>query len=81
MEHTGNIRKMESEYGDVINYYLHLKGTRIPMNQLIGHKISMEYKGNIHCIKCGRETYKSFAQGYCYPCFLTAPETEGHKTG
>ena len=32
--------------------------------------------GKIHCIKCGRQTGKSFAQGFCYPCFTTAPETE-----
>jgi len=76
MEHTGNIRKMESDYGDVIIYHLPLNGTRIAMNELIGHRIIMEYKGKISCIKCGRETKKSFAQGYCYPCFTTAPETE-----
>ena len=46
------------------------------MNELIGTQITLEYLGHIHCIKCGRETRKSFAQGYCYPCFTTAPETE-----
>ena len=46
------------------------------MNPLLGSVISMEYLGKIHCIRCGRETKKSFAQGYCYPCFTSAPETE-----
>ncbi len=46
------------------------------MNKLLGKQITLEYLGHIHCIKCGRETRKSFAQGYCYPCFSTAPETE-----
>ncbi len=76
MEHTGNIRKMEAFPAKVIQYNLPLGKQKIFMNNLIGKPISMEFQGHIHCIKCGRETRKSFAQGYCYPCFSTAPETE-----
>ena len=76
MEHTGNIRKMEAFPENVVNYHLPLGKVKINMNELIGTAISMEYLDQIHCIKCGRETRKSFAQGYCYPCFTTAPETE-----
>jgi hypothetical protein len=76
MEITGNIRKMGSTYGEPVQYRLSLGEETIEMNQLIGHQIEMEYQGKIHCIRCGRETRKSFAQGYCYPCFTTAPETE-----
>jgi len=76
MESTGNIRKMESVHGDVIQYYLPLGDQKVEMNPLVGTEISMEYLGQIHCIRCGRKTQKSFAQGYCYPCFSSAPETE-----
>jgi hypothetical protein len=76
MEHTGNIRKMEAAYGDVIQYQLPLGAIKLGMNQMLGRKIEMEYLGRIHCIRCGRETRKSFAQGFCYPCFISAPETE-----
>lgn len=76
MEYTGNIRKMESAYGDVIHYQLPIGTQKVGMNQLIGKEIRLEYQGKIHCIKCGRETKKSFSQGYCYPCFTTTPETE-----
>jgi len=76
MEHTGNIRKMEAFPKNVVQYFLPLGKQLINMNKLIGMPISMEYLGHIHCIKCGRETRKSFAQGYCYPCFSSAPETE-----
>ncbi len=76
MEHTGNIRKMEAFPEKVIQYSLPLGRELISMNKLIGTPIIMEYLGQIHCIKCGRETRKSFAQGYCYPCFSSAPETE-----
>jgi len=76
MEITGNIKKMGSTYGEEVQYRLPLGAKDIEMNQLIGSRIEMEYQGRIHCIRCGRETRKSFAQGYCYPCFSTAPETE-----
>ena len=76
MERIGNLRKMEGTRGKVVQYALSLGDQKIFMNELIGTHIHMEYRGHIHCIRCGRETKKSFAQGYCYPCFTTAPETE-----
>ena len=76
MEYIGNIRKMGAITGEVIQYHLPLGDQKVEMNVLLGTEISMEYLGHIHCIRCGRETRKSFAQGYCYPCFTTAPETE-----
>jgi hypothetical protein len=76
MEATGNIRKMEVKHENVIQYILPLGAHKVHLNALIGKPLSLEYLGNIHCIRCGRETRKSFAQGYCYPCFTTAPETE-----
>jgi hypothetical protein len=76
MDVVGNIRKMGSLYGEPVQYQLPLGDQPVSMNQLIGHPIEMEYLGKINCIRCGRETRKSFSQGYCYPCFTTAPETE-----
>jgi hypothetical protein len=76
MEMTGNIRKMESRQEKEIFYSLPLGDQKVELNPLIGQGIQMDYLGKIHCIKCGRETKKSFAQGFCYPCFTTAPETE-----
>ena len=46
------------------------------MNDLIGQQISITWLGQIHCMNCGSLTNKSFAQGYCYPCFISIPETE-----
>lgn len=67
---------METFPEKVIQYFFALGKEKINMNALIGTEIHMEYLGHIHCIRCGRETRKSFAQGYCYPCLTTAPETE-----
>ena len=63
------------EIGDEVSYFLPLGPDVINMNELLGKTIELEYLGIIHCIRCGRITRKSFAQGFCYPCFTTAPET------
>ena len=76
MEISGNIRKMEVFHKEPVEYQLPLGSQKISMNQLLGKQINMTYMGTINCIRCGRETNKSFAQGFCYPCFATAPETE-----
>jgi hypothetical protein len=76
MEYTGNLRKMRTVLDEPVQYFLPLGEEEIELNGLIGHELEMHYLGQIHCIRCGRETRKSFAQGYCYPCFTTAPETE-----
>ncbi|MBE0655918.1 MAG: DUF2797 domain-containing protein [Bacteroidales bacterium] len=67
---------MSAELDEPVGYTLDLGGNAIQMNELIGKEISLEYLQHIHCIRCGRETKTSFAQGYCYPCFISAPETE-----
>lgn len=72
----GNLHKMHTELADIVNYYLPLSNERVYMNDLLGKKISFTYKNLINCIKCGRKTNKSFSQGFCFPCFTTAPETE-----
>lgn len=75
----GNILKMRTSLkksGATVEYYLPVSGEEIAMNELIGKKIKIEYLGRINCIHCGRVSGKSFAQGYCYPCFISLPQTD-----
>lgn len=74
--HKMDIRNIGSENQIIADYYLILNNERLPLNSLIGKHHNIHFSGNIYCIKCGRKTSKSFGQGYCYPCFTTAPETE-----
>lgn len=76
MENIGNIRKMRSLLNNPVEYFLPVGDVEIRMNDLIGSQLQMEFLGEINCIKCGRKTPKSFSQGFCYPCFISAPETE-----
>ena len=71
---SGNLRKMQTRLGDVAHYTLMLDGVPVDMNAQIGEVISLCFDGVINCIACGRETKKSFGQGFCYPCFRDAPE-------
>ena len=71
-----HLLKMDTVLGNPVQYFLHTENGKIKMNELLGKKISLTYLHKINCIKCGRLTKTSFAQGYCYPCFISAPETE-----
>lgn len=77
----GILEKMNAEnIGDELNiipyYSITLDGKTVAINDLIGRDLSIEYLNEIHCIKCGRKTKKSFGQGFCYPCLISAPEAE-----
>jgi hypothetical protein len=60
---------METQLGSPIQYTLPVGDERIPLNDLIGRPIRLEWSGRIECVHCGRSTRKSFGQGHCYPCF------------
>jgi hypothetical protein len=70
----GNLRKMQTRLEDVAQYTLVLDDVPIDMNARIGATIRLTFDGIINCIACGRETKKSFGQGFCFPCFRDAPE-------
>ncbi len=71
---SGNLRKMQTRLEDGAHYTLVLDGISIDMNAKIGETIKLSFDGTINCIACGQPTKKSFAQGFCYPCFRDSPE-------
>ncbi len=71
---SGNLRKMQTRLEDGARYTLLLDDVPVDMNAKIGTTIKLRFDGTINCVVCGRETKKSFAQGFCYPCFRNAPE-------
>jgi hypothetical protein len=66
---------MSTKLGEHVHYHLNIGSDKVYMNELIGKEIQLTYLDQINCIRCGRKTNKSFFQGYCYPCFIKAPET------
>ncbi len=69
----GNLRKMLVALEDQIQYRLKLS-EELDMNAFIGQEIRIEWEGIIHCQKCAKVTKKSFGEGFCYSCFISAPE-------
>ncbi len=67
---------MGSENSDPVKYFLQTPDSPLNMNDLIGNEIRISFKNTINCISCGTITKTSFAQGYCYSCFISSPETE-----
>lgn len=77
----GTLQKLSVQWGEPARYELLLSapetigsgsGTAAPgldVNALLGRVLDIEYLEHIACCHCGRRTRKSFAQGYCYPCF------------
>ena len=59
---------MPVEPGQPARYWLALSEQRVALNPLLGQRITLEYRGNIHCVACGRRTNRSYSQGHCYPC-------------
>lgn len=39
-----------------------------PLNPYLGQRLTLKWHGQIQCQHCGRNSNKSFSQGYCYPC-------------
>jgi len=68
------LHKMRTAMGEPIEYRLHSKEDRLSMNELLNKKIEINWNGNIFCQKCAKKTKRSFGEGFCYPCFISAPE-------
>ena len=75
---SGSLGKMHAQLqnGQPVDYQLPVGEQLLPLNELLGRRLSMEYLGEIHCCHCGRKTKKSFSQGYCYPCFRKLPQCD-----
>ena len=66
----GIARKMTTRLSAPVSYSLPLGDTQVPINPLLGTQVHLRFSGQINCVHCGRNTAKSFNQGYCYPCFM-----------
>jgi len=71
MKAEGNILKMQTSLGPVVKYSLPMGQNLVDMNQLIGKKIQLQFKGQINCIETGEKIKKSYNQGYSYKSFIT----------
>jgi hypothetical protein len=73
MKYSGNLGKMHVQHTDPITYDLELGEQALRINDVIGKQIRLSFAGRINCVNCGKITKKAFGEGYCYPCFISAP--------
>ncbi len=77
MKLIGNIRKLKSRVeGQKVFYELPLGSNLLPLNDLLGKELHLHFTGKINCMECAKTIRKSYAQGYCYQCFSTLPQTD-----
>lgn len=72
--YTGTIEKMSTQLASVVQYTLTLGTDQVLMNGLMDRNITLQHTGRIFCVSCGKQTKKSFGQGFCYQCFATSPD-------
>ncbi len=66
---TGPLGKMRTGLAIPVAYALPLGDLQVPLADHLGSLLRIEFLGVITCSHCGRRSKRSFAQGYCYPCF------------
>ena len=71
MQYQGVLRKMQTEWGSPIQYYLVLPGDFIHMNLLLDRQVGIRFLG-FQCLSCG-EDRPIFRQGFCRQCFFENP--------
>lgn len=88
----GHLRKMVSSLDaqNNVQYKLPIGEEFLPLNEVIGQRLTLTYSGTINCKSCGVKTKKSYSQGHCYVCMkklascdmcILKPETCHHAQG
>ena len=72
MNYEGVLRKMWTENGSPIEYYLVFESDFLNINQLLNKKISINFL-RYQCLNCGLQK-KVYRQGFCYDCFFEIPQ-------
>ena len=71
MNFQGVLRKMPTEYGSPIQYYLLFEGDFLHVNQVLDKTLEIRFVG-FQCLNCG-ENRPIYRQGFCRQCFFDIP--------
>jgi hypothetical protein len=70
MQYEGVLKKMQTEFGNPIQYYLVFEDGFLNINQLLDKNIAIKFVG-YQCLNCGKKK-KIFRQGFCFDCFYSS---------
>lgn len=71
MQYQGVLTKMQTEFGNPIQYYLVFEDSFLNVNQLLNKEIEINFVG-CQCLNCSKKK-KIYRQGFCYECFYSSP--------
>ena len=67
MQYEGVLRKMQTEMGNPIQYYMVFESDFLNLNQVLGRKVGIAFM-KFQCLNCGRDR-PIYRQGFCKSCF------------
>lgn len=70
MQYQGALKKMITEHGKPVDYFLELGSYFIHVNQIIGKEVQFLFE-SYQCLNCG-SSKKIFKQGFCYDCAISS---------
>jgi len=71
MQYEGVLRKMQTELGQPIQYYMLFDTNFLNVNQVLDKEIQLDFI-KFQCLNCG-EDRPIFRQGFCKTCFFETP--------
>ncbi|MCX2719087.1 DUF2797 domain-containing protein [Lentiprolixibacter aurantiacus] len=71
MQYQGVLKKMESEMGRPIQYYMLFDNDFLNVNQVLDKELQIDFI-KYQCLRCG-EDLPIFRQGFCRNCFFETP--------
>ncbi|GMN05940.1 DUF2797 domain-containing protein [Croceitalea sp. MTPC5] len=71
MLYEGVLRKMKTEMGDPIQYFLVFENDFINFNQALNKNLTIEFI-KFQCLNCGKDR-PIYRQGFCKSCFFETP--------
>lgn len=71
MQYEGVLKKMQTEIGSPIQYYLVFESDFLNINQILNKELSINFLKH-QCLNCGNDR-PIFRQGFCKSCFFEIP--------
>ncbi len=71
MQYQGVLRKMQTEIGSPIQYYMLFENDFLNLNQVLEKRLQIDFI-KYQCLNCGRDR-PIYRQGFCKSCFYETP--------
>ncbi|WP_276167992.1 DUF2797 domain-containing protein [Zobellia alginiliquefaciens] len=71
MQYEGVLRKMQTEIGNPIQYYMVFENDFLNVNQVLDKELEINFI-KYQCLNCGRDR-PIYRQGFCKTCFFETP--------